>query len=140
MGMAGREEMIKRILKLLALALDEVAAILIMVFLLPSLGIRLPLWVVALIVAVLLLKDVLVAPYVLGGGLERKPSTGAEALVGRTAVVVEDLSPEGLVKLDGELWRAKCLHGTARRGEKVRVVKVRGTRLLVELPASGEPR
>ena len=140
MGMAGREEMIKRILKLLALALDEVAAILIMVFLLPSLGIRLPLWVVALIVAVLLLKDVLVAPYVLGGGLERKPSTGAEALVGRTAVVVEDLSPEGLVKLDGELWRAKCLHGTARRGEKVRVVEVRGTRLLVEPPASGEPR
>ena len=130
--MAGREEMIKRILKLLALALDEVAAILIMVFLLPSLGIRLPLWVVALTVAVLLLKDVLVAPYVLGGGLERKPSTGAEALVGRTAVVVEDLSPEGLVKLDGELWRAKCLHGTARRGEKVRVVKVRGTKLIVE--------
>ena len=126
--MAGGKRV--RLLKLLALMADEVIVAVVLLVLLPAIGIDAPLPITCLILGVLLVKDVLVAPYVLGGGLERKPSTGAEALVGRIAVVVEDLSPEGFVKLDGELWRAKCLHGTARRGEKVRVVKVRGLNLL----------
>ncbi|WP_048149560.1 NfeD family protein [Thermococcus sp. AM4] len=121
-----------RLLKLIALMADEIIVAIVLLAVLPALGIEVPIFITGFILGVLIVKDVLVAPYVLGGGLERKPSTGAEALVGRTAVVVEDLLPEGLVKLDGELWRAKCLHGTARRGEKVRVAGVEGTKLIVE--------
>ncbi|WP_367884572.1 NfeD family protein [Thermococcus sp. JCM 11816] len=86
----------------------------------------------------LLLKDILIAPpYVLGGGLEKRPLTGPEALIGMEAVVVEDLSPEGIVKVGNELWRGVCLNGRAKRGgEKVRIVGFRGNLLLLERPES----
>lgn len=38
----------------------------------------------------------------------RRAAVGAETMVGRTAVVVRRLSPEGQVKLDGELWEARA--------------------------------
>jgi membrane protein implicated in regulation of membrane protease activity len=38
----------------------------------------------------------------------RKVQTGAEALPGTTAVVVEACRPLGQVRLAGELWRARC--------------------------------
>ncbi|WP_297552332.1 NfeD family protein [Thermococcus sp.] len=129
-----------RLLKLIALIADEIIVGVFLLVVLPALGIEVPVLIIGLILGVLIVKDVLIAPYVLRGGLEKRPQTGPESLVGRTAMVVEDLSPEGSVKLDGELWRAECLHGTARRGEKVRVVGIEGTKLLVELPASEEPQ
>ncbi|WP_297514521.1 NfeD family protein [Thermococcus sp.] len=129
-----------RLLKLIALIADEIIVGVFLLVVLPALGIEVPVLIIGLILGILLVKDVLIAPYVLGGGLEKRPKAGPESLVGRTAVVVDDLSPEGLVKLDGELWRARCLHGTARRGEKVRVVEVDGTKLLVERRARQEPR
>ncbi|MEO2151829.1 MAG: NfeD family protein [Thermococcus sp.] len=138
--MAGGKGVIGRILKLIALMADEIIVAVVLLAVLPALGIEVPVLIIGLILGVLIVKDVLVAPYVLRGGLEKRPQTGPESLVGRTAMVVENLSPEGLVKLDGELWRAECLHGTARRGENVRVVGFDGTKLLVELPASEEPR
>ena len=129
-----------RLLKLIALIADEIIVGVFLLVVLPALGMRVPVLVTGLILGILLVKDVLIAPYVLGGGLEKRPRIGPESLVGRTAMVVEDLSPEGLVKLDGELWRARCLNGTARRREKVMVVKVDGTKLLVERRARQEPR
>ncbi len=139
METAGGKGVIGRILKLIALMADEIIVAIVLLAVLPALGIDVPALITGLILGILLVKDVLIAPYVLGGGLEKRPQTGPESLVGRTAMVVEDLSPEGLVKLDGELWRAKCLHGTAGKGEKVSVVGVEGTKLLVEPPASEEP-
>jgi membrane protein implicated in regulation of membrane protease activity len=48
----------------------------------------------------------------------RRVTTGAEALPGSTAVVVEACRPRGSVRLDGELWRAHCEDG-ADPGETV---------------------
>ena len=129
----------KNLLKLLALMADEVIVGLFLLLVLPSFGIEVPLWAVAVVIGTLLAKDFLVAPFVLRGGLNAKPSTGSESIVGRTAVVVEDLTPEGLVKIDGELWSAECVNGTARRGEEVLIIGVNGTRVLVERRASPEP-
>jgi len=126
--------------KLLTLIADEVIAGLFPLLVLPSFGIKVPLWAVAVVIAVLLAKDVAVAPYIIGGGLERKPEVGPESLIGRTAVVVEDLTPEGLVRIDGELWRAECVNGTARKCEKVVIAGVRSAKVLVERRVSLEPR
>ena len=38
----------------------------------------------------------------------RRPTVGAEAFVGRVAEVVEPLRPRGRVRIDGELWNARC--------------------------------
>jgi membrane protein implicated in regulation of membrane protease activity len=48
----------------------------------------------------------------------RGATTGAEALPGSTAVVVEACRPLGQVRLSGELWRARCDEG-ADAGETV---------------------
>ncbi|CAD5244809.1 NfeD family protein [Thermococcus camini] len=122
----------RNLLKLLALMADEVIVGIFIFLILPGIGVEIPLWAGLLVIAVLLAKDFLIAPFVLGGGADKRPETGPESLMGRTALVVEDLSPEGVVKIDGELWKAECTNGTAKAGEGVRVVSVRGTKVLVE--------
>jgi membrane protein implicated in regulation of membrane protease activity len=61
----------------------------------------------------------------------RKPQVGAEAIVGATVVVVTPCHPIGSVRLNGELWRARCEAG-ARQGDAVRVLAVEGLTLVVE--------
>jgi membrane protein implicated in regulation of membrane protease activity len=66
-------------------------------------------------------------------------ATGAEAMVGETAVVTEACDPEGTVKVRGEIWRARCAPG-AEIGARVRVSAVDGLTLEVdpELPGNGK--
>ncbi|ANF22024.1 NfeD family protein [Thermococcus piezophilus] len=120
-------------LKLLALMTDELIVAGLLLFILPSMRINVPIRGIMIVLGVLLAKDIAVAPFLLGT-FDRKVEVGVEALIGRTAVVVEDLASEGLIKLDGELWRAECLKGTAKIDQEVRIVAVRGTKVLVECP------
>lgn len=60
-----------------------------------------------------------------------KVKVGAAALVGQIAVVMQPLSPEGQVMLNGEIWQAESRTPTAR-GERVRVLALRDLTLLVE--------
>ena len=63
----------------------------------------------------------------------RKPKAGKEEMVGEVGRVIEDLDPEGLIKVHGEIWRAVSKDGrTIRVGERVKVVEVRGLTLIVE--------
>ena len=63
----------------------------------------------------------------------KKPEAGREELVGEVGKVVEDLDPEGVVKLHGELWKAESKDGKSIPvGEKIRVVEVKGLTLIVE--------
>jgi membrane-bound serine protease (ClpP class) len=57
-----------------------------------------------------------------------RSQTGAEALVGREAKVVETCRPDGKVRVHGELWQARCEEG-ADAGDTVRVTAVRGLTL-----------
>ena len=41
----------------------------------------------------------------------RRATTGAEALPGMRGTVVETCRPIGQVRVDGELWRARCEEG-----------------------------
>lgn len=61
----------------------------------------------------------------------RRAVVGAEALVGRTAVVASECMPEGQVRVAGELWRARC-RGGAAVGDEVVVRAVDGLTLEVE--------
>jgi membrane-bound serine protease (ClpP class) len=61
----------------------------------------------------------------------KRAMVGAEALVGRTATVVRPCRPLGYVRLDGELWQARCAEG-ADRGTDVRVTALEGLTLIVE--------
>ena len=60
----------------------------------------------------------------------RRARVGVEALVGREAVVVLPCRPEGQVRIDGELWRARCDAG-ADAGDRVSIRGIEGLTLLV---------
>lgn len=59
-----------------------------------------------------------------------KGTTGAEAMIGETAEVVEACNPTGMVQLRGELWEARCEEG-ADAGDTVRVKSLDGLTLVV---------
>jgi len=65
------------------------------------------------------------------GGKRKHAKVGAETLIGREAVVAEACHPTGQVRLDGELWQARCDVG-AREGERVRVTALEELTLVVE--------
>ena len=54
----------------------------------------------------------------------RRRAVGAETLIGREALVTTACRPNGQVRLDGELWEARCEAG-ADAGETVTVVRPR---------------
>jgi len=104
---------------------------------------------VLFLIALLLAIFVLPSPWglvavALGGALDigetffflrwskrRRAAVGVEALVGKVGVAVSDLWPEGQVKLDGEIWRARCAGG-CDSGTKVVVRAVDGLTLVVD--------
>lgn len=61
----------------------------------------------------------------------RRSVVGAEALIGRVAVVAADCMPAGQVRVAGELWQARCAGGAAA-GDEVVVRELDGLTLLVE--------
>jgi membrane-bound serine protease (ClpP class) len=63
--------------------------------------------------------------------LAGRPAAGAAALVGQTGTVREDLAPEGLVAVQGEIWRAVATNGGIPAGTPVRVLAVNGLTLKV---------
>lgn len=59
---------------------------------------------------------------------------GLEAIEGAHGLVLEDVDADhGLVKIDGELWTARAADATDKipKGERVRVVEVRGATAIV---------
>ena len=99
------------------------AAILIAVFLLdPPVG-----WIVVGIAAVLEIGEL---AFWVRWNRRRHVKVGAETLVGRRAVVVVSCRPEGQVRLDGEIWRARCDKG-ASTGDTVVVERLDGLTLAV---------
>jgi membrane-bound serine protease (ClpP class) len=68
-----------------------------------------------------------------------RPSTGVEAMVGEIAVVRRALEPDGMVYVEGELWRARSESGRLTVGERVVVTAQDGLRLQVKRvePAQG---
>ena len=72
---------------------------------------------------------------ILGLGIKaqrRKPTTGIEGFTGEAGDVIETLKPEGVVRIHGEIWNAESLSGTIQKGNRIRVVRINGLKLLVE--------
>ena len=82
-------------------------------------------WPVALPIALLVAG---VTAMVIHAGvkvLHQRPMTGAEGMVGVIGEAATDMSPRGVVGIDGELWRGESTEPVAR-GQRVSVVRVEG--------------
>jgi membrane-bound serine protease (ClpP class) len=72
--------------------------------------------------------------FAVGAGIRaqtQKVQTGREGLVGAVGVARTDLAPAGTVFVQGELWSAESEGGVIPAGQRVRVVRVSGLRLVV---------
>ena len=118
------------ILAILSTLLEETALAVVVLVGLPELGIHLPLAVLI----VLMIGWAVVAVIVYRAGshaLRVKPMAGPEAIIGMKGKVVRPLDPGGLIKIGGELWRAKSAGSSIDIGEEVIVVKQDSTMLIV---------
>jgi membrane protein implicated in regulation of membrane protease activity len=59
-----------------------------------------------------------------------KKTTGSEAMIGQAGEIVQECRPSGTVRVNGELWAARCPEGAAS-GDTVRVKGVDGLTLVV---------
>lgn len=62
----------------------------------------------------------------------KKVTTGKEGLLLETGTATTDLDLAGTVMIHGELWNAESTEEKINKGEKVKVVKVQGMKLLVK--------
>jgi membrane-bound ClpP family serine protease len=65
-------------------------------------------------------------------GRKRRVRTGFEEMIGEEAIVMEDLDPEGKVRINDELWAARAQGGRFLKGEKVRITGHEGLTVIVE--------
>jgi membrane-bound serine protease (ClpP class) len=70
--------------------------------------------------------------WVIGPLRRRAKLTGPESIVGKIGVVITDLKPDGEVRIEGVIWRAKSTSGEILRDQKVKVKAIKGLVLEVE--------
>lgn len=110
--------------------LDEALIVAIILWGLPRLGIHIPLYGIILICICFLVYAVIF--YHKGSrALLKPPVLGFTDQVGLEGQVVSRLTPEGLVKISGELWKAKVENGNIEVGAQVVVVSQKGFKLIV---------
>ena len=64
--------------------------------------------------------------------LKREQVTGGEGMIGLEGRVVTPLTPEGVIKVRGELWKAYSTDASISADEEVIVVELEGLKLLVK--------
>lgn len=70
--------------------------------------------------------------YVMFQSMRTKAKTGLEGMIGREAVVIEDIDPEGKIRFNDEIWTATSRGGEIAEGRRIRIVGANGLVLLVE--------
>ena len=83
--------------------------------------ISIPPW--AVIVAALLLGAfIFITHKVIIPSFHRKRVTGSEGMIGLEAEVIEALTPIGVVRVEGEYWKAKSVDNDIAAGEDVEIL------------------
>jgi membrane-bound serine protease (ClpP class) len=93
-------------------------------------GVTVAIWAIAL-VTLLVAAFAAVGIYLVLRTRGQPVATGQEGMIGRMAEVRKRLGPEGMVFVEGALWRATCENGEAEVGEYVRVTGIYELRLTV---------
>jgi membrane-bound ClpP family serine protease len=117
--------------------LEEAALALIGLWGLPKIGIHLPPFVTIVIMVLWFAYGIFT--YQMGSrALTRKHFIGLSTMVGCQGEVVIPLTPDGMVRIKGELWSAKSLSGEIQSGEEVTVTGQDGLKLIVRTHRSSD--
>ncbi len=114
----------------LSTLLEEAALVAVVLIALPEWDISVPLPV--LIIVMVAWAVVAIIFYRMGSrALRRKQMVGLLTMVGGKGKVVSPLDPEGVIRINGELWRAESTVGKIDAGEEVIVQGQDRTKLIV---------
>ncbi len=123
--------------KIFTSLVEQAVLVAVMLWGLPLIDINLPLWVLA--PASIALQAYNVFSYRKGiQALKMQPIPGMANMVGTQGETVNTLTPDGLVKIRGELWAATAANGNIVNGQNVTVVEQSGLKLIVR--ESDQPR
>ena len=110
--------------------LEEAALAAVVLWLLPLLGVNIPIWGLILLMVAYGVKEGI--SYRIGArALERKPVTSLEAMVGCRGEAATPLAPDGYVQARGELWQALSTGPNIDEGDEIVIVEVRRLTLFV---------
>ena len=115
---------------ILVVLLDEVVVVALVFLVLWLLGIEIPL-PVTITVALLLGALVFIMHKAVIPTLHKKKITGSEGMIGLTGIVIEPLTPMGVVRVSGESWKAKSVGDNIAVDEEVEVLELDGLTLKV---------
>ncbi len=135
----GKLTRARLVLAIISTSLEEVAIYVIWRWLLPDFGVKLPFQV---------LIGVMVAWAAFGAWLfifttrtlRRQVPVGLPSMVGTKGKIASRLSPEGMVRIKGELWGATSAEGDIDTGEEVVVVSEDGLKLSVRRVSDSRTR
>ena len=121
----------KNLLKAVILVLDEVLLVTIVFVILRVIGVHLSPWVISTVIVLMAVLILII--YMIIVSLAKKEQVGGrEGLIGLQGRVVKPLTPEGVIKVHGELWKATCIDDSISNQEEVVVVGIEGLKLLVK--------
>ena len=121
----------KNLLKAVLLVLDEALLVAIALVVLWKIGVHLSPWIIITVI-VLLAVLIFIVYRVIVSLTRREQVGGREGLIGLQGRVVKPLTPEGVIKVHGELWKATCIDDSISNQEEVVVVGIEGLKLLVK--------
>lgn len=128
------------VLAIVSTILEEAAVAVIVLWGLPQAGIQVPLW--GLIIIMVAWAAYSIFTFQMGTrALKREQIVGLPNMIGTKGEVVSPLTPEGLVRIRGELWVAKSDGGEMKPGNEVIVVGQERLKLVVrDSSASDNPK
>ena len=109
-------------------------ALVVVVLILLREWVDLPIWFACVLVALFVIKDIALYPFVWRAYDPESPAL-TNQMEGARGIAIEDLHPTGYVKIGAERWQAEVTGDgpSIRRGQRIRVHGIRGLTLLVQL-------
>ena len=118
------------IYSILTTVLQEAAVVAIVLWLLPLLEVHIPLWGMAILMAAVAAWGLI--GYRLTRNIVNQESvTPSSAMIGSEGIAATPIEPEGVVRVRGELWKARTNHAAIAKNEEIVVEEIEGLILYV---------
>jgi membrane protein implicated in regulation of membrane protease activity len=111
--------------------LDEAAIVAAIIWLLPKMGLQIPWW--GTVLCVLGFAVFAVVSFRVGSRtLRQAPMLGFTDMIGTEGLTTARLKPDGMIKIESELWAARAEKGQIEAGTRVVVTAQNGLKLMVK--------
>ncbi len=125
MSKKSETSLLKAWLTVLVALIDDVVVLALVILGLWYFNVEITWWIILIIVlgmgGFIFIMHRAVVPAV-----RRRKVTGREGMIGVTGQVTRCLEPKGMVRIEGEYWRAVSIEGRIESGEDIEVIRVIG--------------